>query len=75
MNKTHLAEEILSELPFQLTEGQEQAWKDIQRDMASEARMERLVQGDVGSGKTVIAFLAMATCVASGHQALFMAPT
>lgn len=75
MKMTHLAEEILSELPFQLTEGQEQAWKDIQRDMASETRMERLVQGDVGSGKTVIAFLAMATCVASGHQALFMAPT
>lgn len=75
MKKTHLAEEILSELSFQLTEGQEQAWKDIQRDMAAEVRMERLVQGDVGSGKTVIAFLAMATCVASGHQALFMAPT
>ncbi|MFR9296386.1 MAG: ATP-dependent DNA helicase RecG [Aedoeadaptatus pacaensis] len=75
MKKTHLAEDILAELPFQLTEGQQQAWKDIQRDMASEMRMERLVQGDVGSGKTVIAFLAMATCVASGHQALFMAPT
>ena len=75
MEKTDLAEVILSKLPFELTEGQKEAWKDIQQDMASPNRMERLVQGDVGSGKTVLAFLAMATCVASGHQALFMAPT
>ena len=75
MKKTDLAEVILSKLPFELTEGQKEAWKDIQRDMASANRMERLVQGDVGSGKTVLAFLAIATCVASGHQALFMAPT
>ncbi|MDY3119291.1 MAG: ATP-dependent DNA helicase RecG [Peptoniphilus sp.] len=75
MKKTDLAEAILRDFPFQLTKGQENAWCDIRRDMASDKRMERLVQGDVGSGKTIIAFLAMATCVASGYQALFMAPT
>nr|WP_296153329.1 ATP-dependent DNA helicase RecG [uncultured Peptoniphilus sp.] len=75
MKEDRLSDHILKNLPFELTEGQREAWEDIKRDMASGERMERLVQGDVGSGKTVIAFLAMARCVASGYQAMMMAPT
>lgn len=75
MKEESLSDQILENLPFELTEGQREAWEDIKKDMASDERMERLVQGDVGSGKTVIAFLAMARCVASGYQAMMMAPT
>ena len=75
MKEDGLSDHILKNLPFELTEGQREAWDDIKKDMASHERMERLVQGDVGSGKTVIAFLAMARCVASGYQAMMMAPT
>lgn len=75
MKEEGLSDAILDSLPFELTVGQQEAWRDIQEDMASGERMERLVQGDVGSGKTVIAFLAMARCVASGYQAMMMAPT
>ncbi len=62
-------------LPFDLTASQEQALGEIRRDMAAPARMLRLLLGDVGSGKTVVAFLAMLTAVEAGHQAALMAPT
>ena len=62
-------------LPFALTDGQLQALEEIEQDMASERRMLRLLQGDVGSGKTVVALLAMLAAVESGHQAALMAPT
>lgn len=75
MEKNDLSDAILSNLDFELTEGQKEAWADIRRDMASPLRMERLIQGDVGSGKTILAFLAMARAVSSGYQALMMAPT
>ncbi|MDD7362955.1 MAG: ATP-dependent DNA helicase RecG [Peptoniphilus sp.] len=75
MDHEELSDAILSGLPFELTDGQEAAWEDIKDDMASPRRMERLVQGDVGSGKTILAFLAMARAVASGYQAMMMAPT
>lgn len=75
MKNERLCEDILNKLPFQLTEGQISAWEDIRCDMKSGKRMERLVQGDVGSGKTIIAFLAMAMAVSSGYQAMLMAPT
>jgi ATP-dependent DNA helicase RecG len=65
----------LASLAFQLTEDQQKALADIQRDMASPSRMLRLLQGDVGSGKTVVAALAMLTAVESGTQAVLMAPT
>ena len=65
----------LASLPFRLTADQQQALADIQRDMASPSRMLRLLQGDVGSGKTVVAALAMLTAVESGRQAVLMAPT
>jgi len=62
-------------LPFRLTKGQEQVLADVRADMAAGQRMVRLLQGDVGSGKTILAFAAMAQAVASGHQACLMAPT
>lgn len=62
-------------LPFTLTKGQTQAFLDIQADMESEVPMQRLIQGDVGSGKTVVAALALAKIVENGYQGALMAPT
>jgi ATP-dependent DNA helicase RecG len=62
-------------LPYALTESQEQAVAEIAADMASDSRMLRLLQGDVGSGKTIVAFLAMLIAVEAGAQAALMAPT
>ena len=62
-------------LPFTLTQGQEAILADIYRDMATGSRMVRLLQGDVGSGKTILAFAAMAQAVGAGLQAVLMAPT
>ena len=66
---------FMERLPFDLTNAQERAWKDICEDMTSGFVMNRLVQGDVGAGKTIIAFLAMLLCVSNGFQCSFMAPT
>jgi ATP-dependent DNA helicase RecG len=62
-------------IPFTLTAGQEAVLADIAADMSSGKRMVRLLQGDVGSGKTIVAFGAMAQAVAAGYQACLMAPT
>lgn len=70
-----LRQEIIDALPFELTGSQRQAMQEIDADMAAPHRMLRLLQGDVGSGKTVVALLAMANCVEAGHQAALMAPT
>jgi len=70
-----LRKALLDTLPFELTESQHQALAEIEADMAASTRMLRLLQGDVGSGKTVVALLAMATCVEAGYQAALMAPT
>ncbi len=67
--------QTLDALPFNLTASQETALAEIIVDMADGARMLRLVQGDVGSGKTVVALLAMLAAVESGAQAALMAPT
>jgi len=61
--------------PFELTAGQERAIAEVSADMAREISMNRLLQGDVGSGKTVVAVYAMLLAVAHGHQAAIMAPT
>lgn len=61
--------------PFQFTAGQNQAVTEICRDVASDQAMHRLLQADVGAGKTAIAIYAMLVAVANGHQALIMAPT
>lgn len=70
-----LVERFLAQLPFELTAGQLRAWQEISADMATEVPMNRLLQGEVGSGKTVIAALAAITAVQNGCQAAFMAPT
>ena len=70
-----LADRCRANLPFQLTGAQDRVWKDIERDLAREHPMMRLVQGDVGSGKTVIAALAAVRAVEHGLQAAVMAPT
>lgn len=62
-------------LPFSLTGGQKQALQDIRKDMSGTTVMNRLVQGDVGSGKTAVAIMAILACVKNGYQAAFMAPT
>jgi ATP-dependent DNA helicase RecG len=62
-------------LPFRLTQAQRRAWGEIRRDLAQPHPMHRLLQGDVGSGKTAVAFLAAVAAVASGTQAALMAPT
>lgn len=66
---------FLDRLPFKLTEGQARAYAQIEHDLISEKPMNRLVQGDVGSGKTAVAQLAMYKTVKSGFQAVMMAPT
>ncbi len=70
-----LSDRIVASLPFTLTASQKTALAEIRHDMAEDARMLRLLQGDVGSGKTVVAFLAMATAIEAGCQAALMAPT
>ena len=62
-------EEFIKELPYELTGAQKKVWKEISADMASDTVMSRLVQGDVGSGKTIVAFLALLTVALNGMQA------
>ncbi len=71
----NLAARMRGALPFSLTRSQEQALAEIKGDMLSSRRMLRLLQGDVGSGKTVVAALAMSAAVEAGAQAAMMAPT
>ncbi len=70
-----LRAKVIAALPFALTGAQEQALREIDADMASDRRMLRLLQGDVGSGKTVVALLAMLSAVEAGFQTAMMAPT
>ena len=70
-----LVARVLAALPFELTADQTRVWAEIARDMESPLPMRRLVQGDVGSGKTAIALLALVKTVESGHQGAMMAPT
>ncbi|MGR6430721.1 ATP-dependent DNA helicase RecG [Rhizobium sp. PAMB 3174] len=74
-DKGVLREKIASSLPFSLTNSQTMAIADILKDMAGTDRMLRLLQGDVGAGKTLVALMAMAAAVESGGQAVLMAPT
>ena len=68
-------EKIISNLPFELTEDQNKVLNEILDDLDSPYRMNRLLQGDVGSGKTIIAILAMYACFLSGYTSALMAPT
>jgi len=73
--KGALREKLLQALPFKLTPGQEQAIAEIGGDMSQPKRMLRLLQGDVGAGKTIVALMAMLQAAESGVQAALMAPT
>ena len=66
---------LLKALPFRLTRAQQRAWQEIATDLGQPHPMQRLLQGDVGSGKTVVAALAMLHAVEAGYQAALMAPT
>ncbi|MCH7760861.1 ATP-dependent DNA helicase RecG, partial [candidate division TA06 bacterium] len=72
---TSLQEKLLRLLPFELTGAQKRVLKEIQGDMKSTQSMHRLLQGDVGSGKTIVALLCMLLAVENGYQAALMAPT
>ena len=67
--------ELKERLKFKLTDAQNKAWNDMIKDMESAAPMNRLLQGDVGSGKTIVAILALFNTVLNGYQAALMAPT
>lgn len=73
--KGELAARLVAALPFSLTPSQKSSVDDIIKDMAGEDRMLRLLQGDVGAGKTLVSLLAMAAAVEAGGQAVLMAPT
>jgi len=75
LDKRQMSQKLMASLPFDLTQGQQTAWQDIQHDLASGQRMHRLVQGDVGCGKTWVAALAIVTVVEHGLQTALMAPT
>jgi ATP-dependent DNA helicase RecG len=70
-----LTKALIERLPFELTAAQKRVWKEIQADLAVAHPMHRLLQGDVGSGKTVVAALAALQAIDSGYQAALMAPT
>ena len=75
MKPVWTTEQIMENLPYKLTRAQLNAWHEIERDLYSHTLMSRLVQGDVGSGKTILAFLAMVLTVENGYQAALMVPT
>ena len=70
-----LLKKIYKQIPFALTQDQQNVWQEICRDMEKSLPMRRLVQGDVGSGKTIIAALALAKTIENGFQGILMAPT
>lgn len=75
MKMTWTTEEVIERLPYNLTRAQMNTWHEIERNLAGRSLMSRLVQGDVGSGKTIIAFLAMILAGENGYQSALMVPT
>lgn len=75
MKPVWTTEQIIENLPYRLTKAQMNVWHQIERDLGGRTLMSRLVQGDVGSGKTILAFLAMIMTVENGYQAALMVPT
>ena len=75
MPNSNLLKQIYKQIPFALTQDQQNVWQEICRDMEKILPMRRLVQGDVGSGKTIIAALALAKTIENGFQGILMAPT
>lgn len=75
ISKKTEVEEFIRRLPYRLTNAQRKVWEEIASDMASVTTMSRLVQGDVGSGKTIVAVLALLNTAWNGYQGAMMAPT
>ena len=75
IKKDGLVKKFLESLPFELTNAQDKALKEILRDIASDTPMQRLLQGDVGSGKTVVSCAMLLSAVENGYQGVLMAPT
>lgn len=75
MFETADTERLLELLPYRLTSAQKKVWEEVREDMYSAFNMNRLIQGDVGSGKTIIAVLALLLCASNGCQGAMMAPT
>lgn len=81
IHNRHILEEpkevktLINDLPYELTNAQKRTWEEIKRDISSNKVMNRLIQGDVGSGKTIIAFFALITAALNNGQGAMMAPT
>ena len=81
IHNRHIMEEpkevktLINDLPYELTNAQKRTWEEIKRDISSTKVMNRLIQGDVGSGKTIIAFFALITAALNNGQGAMMAPT
>ena len=75
MTPVWTTEEVMERLPYNLTKAQLNVWHEIERDLQSHSLMSRLVQGDVGCGKTILAFLALIMTVENGYQGALMVPT
>lgn len=75
MIETSEPERLIEMLPYRLTNAQLKVWKEIKADLTSGNTMNRLIQGDVGSGKTILAFLSLIMTVSNGYQGALMAPT
>ena len=74
-NSPEFIDSLMNKLPYELTNAQKKTIEEIKKDMLSPFTMQRLVQGDVGSGKTIVAFLIMAWVAVNGYQSAIMAPT
>lgn len=75
MQEEKVTADFLRSLPYSLTNAQTKVWTEIQKDLQGPDSMNRLIQGDVGSGKTIIAIFALLTCACNGYQGALMAPT
>ena len=75
MQKEYKFSDIINDLPFNLTNAQIRVLQEIENDMEKDKSMNRLLQGDVGSGKTIVSIIAAYKAVKSGYQAAIMAPT
>lgn len=75
MTEPEAVKNLINNLPYKLTDAQLKTWEEIKNDIASDKVMNRLIQGDVGSGKTIVAILALITASINGGQGAFMAPT
>ncbi len=75
MSDVSQTDRLLKALPYELTGAQKKVWEEIKADLQGPKVMNRLIQGDVGSGKTILAFLALLMCISNGYQGALMAPT